>query len=210
MDSEENTLTISINYKEESFDFSIKDIIPLKEIKEKWKKEKNLLEIDINTIKLYYKDTEINSYEDIINNAEFSDDENLKIDLKLEIEEIKLDKITSNINNNIILNNENINDINNVNGNENNINIKEENKENELKEDNKIKDIKEKEENIIILEGSENNISERNNETELKEENKIILEDCENNISEENNEIELKEENKINDIKKMKEKKIKK
>ena len=38
----------------------------------------------------------MNLYKDIIKNAEFIENDNLKIDLKLKIEETKLDKITSN------------------------------------------------------------------------------------------------------------------
>ena len=108
MNSETNYLTILIYYKDHSLEISCKNIIQFKELIEKCKHQLNLTEEDSNTIKLYFMEEngekiEIKSYEEIMENAKFTEDDNLKIVLNLEIKEkkeIKSENIVLDLDNN--------------------------------------------------------------------------------------------------------------
>ena len=121
MNSDESFLTIRIFYKEKSFDINSKDIITLKEIKEKSIKHFNISALYKNKNKFIVKDNEndnddniyISSEDDIIKNSIVKDPQNLIIELQLTTDDIRrtktklLDKDKEKNNKSIIDNNRN-------------------------------------------------------------------------------------------------------
>ena len=133
MNTNEYNLIIIIYHKENSFNLITKNFISLKELKEKSKKEFKLSEIDLINIIFYLHDNnntnkiEIRSDKDIIKNSYFTNDGDIKIDLNLEIKELKKqDNIINSPKSSIHLskvNKDNISDYNNKINNINKINI---------------------------------------------------------------------------------------
>ena len=192
MDAEEAFMTISMHHKEKFVNFKNKNIMSLIELKEICKKDLNITEENTDSIKLYLKNQnekkEIKTNEEIIKFAEFTKENNFKIDLEVEIEEkkeIKLEEKIPESEINIGINldkKENKNDIENVETKEEDDNKEEENNIVKAKEDDK----KDEEQNREIL--------------DLKEEIKALKETINETTNKYNELKEEMEKNKIESI----------
>jgi len=190
MNSEEIFLTIRIFYKEKSFDINSKDVITLKEIKEKSIKHFNINALYKNKVKFFVKDNNndnddkiyISSEDDIIKNSIEKDPQNLIIELQLTTDDIKGNK-TKLLDKSIEKNNKSIID-----------NIKNE------KEKNTFKIIRN---DCICFEGNNNKINELNKEINKFKKNQVDYIQLNKEILKLKNDIEnykkeisrLKEEN---------------
>jgi len=160
MNSEEIFLTIKIFYKEKSFDIYSKDVITLKELKEKSIKHFNINDLYKNKVKFIVKDNNndnddkiyISSEDDIIKNSIEKDPQNLIIELQLTTDDIKGNK-TKLLDKSIEKNNKSII-----------YNIKNE------KEENTFKIIRN---DCICFEGNNNKINELNKEINKFKKNKV-------------------------------------